>query len=129
MVVDYILSSTVHREALKYAKENNSCLGSLGNVASEVVCENRAPVGAGRSREIAKCLHISTSYLHCPPGDYQRTIPSQQDYRDKIEPGRILRSFSRDPFTKAQLVRHISKVLREGTEKEVVKVTARSSIF
>lgn len=47
MAVDYILSSTVHREALKYAKENNSCLGGLGNVASEVVREDGAPVGAG----------------------------------------------------------------------------------
>lgn len=47
MVVDYILSSTVHREALKYAKGNNSCFGSLGNVASEVVREDGAPVGAG----------------------------------------------------------------------------------
>lgn len=48
MAVDYILSSTVHGGALKYAKENNSCLGSLANVACEVVREDGAPVGAGR---------------------------------------------------------------------------------
>lgn len=37
MVANYILRSGVHREALKYAKENNSCLERLANVASEVV--------------------------------------------------------------------------------------------
>lgn len=43
MVVNCILSSRVHREALKYAKENNSCLEGLGKVASEVVCQDRGP--------------------------------------------------------------------------------------
>lgn len=71
--------------------------------------ERAARKSSGKSSEIAKCLHISTSYLHCPPRDYQRTIPSLQDCRDKIEPAWILRSFYGDLFTKAKLVRRISK--------------------
>lgn len=39
---------------------------------------------------MAKCLHISASYLHCPLGDDQHTSQSQQDYRDKIGPKWIL---------------------------------------
>lgn len=54
-------------------------------------------------KEQRRCLHISASYLHCLLGDYQHTIPSLQDYRDKIKPEWILHSSNRDVFTKAKL--------------------------
>lgn len=63
----------------------------------------KTPVSGLRAEGIAKCLHISASYLHCPLGDYQHTIPSLQDYRDKIKPEWILHSSNRRVFTKAQL--------------------------
>lgn len=72
-----------------------------------MVCEEgggeKTPVSGLRAEGIAKCLHISASYLHCPLGDYQHTIPSLQDYRDKIKPEWILHSSNRRVFTKAQL--------------------------
>lgn len=77
-----------------------------------------------RAGRVAKCLHISASYLHCPLGDNQHTIPSQRDYRDKIEPKWILHSSNRDLFTKAKLFEpfflKFYQLLRV-TEKEVVK--------
>lgn len=100
-----LLAAESAEKTLKAPKKTTAVYKSLGRVASEVVCEYKplvsGPVGAQR---VAKCLHISASYLHCPQGDNQRTIPSsQQDYRDKIEPKWILHSPHCDLFTKAEL--------------------------
>lgn len=51
----------------------------------------------------------SAGYLHCPLGDYQRAIPSLQDYRDKIKLEWILHSSNREVFTKAKLFEALFK--------------------
>lgn len=121
-VVNHVLSSRVHEEELKCAKENDGCLQSLGEAASEVVCGDRALVSGLRGGRVAKCLHISASYLHCPLGDNQHTAPSRQDYKDKIEPKWLLHSSNRDLFTKGKLFQAFFKVLAK--EEEVVKKKA-----
>lgn len=95
-VVNYVLSSRVQREELKRTKEKKGCLGGLSSVACKMVCEDKTPERAMRAQRVAKCLHISASYLHCPLGDNQHSAPSQQDYRDNPE---IKKSLNGSPLT------------------------------
>lgn len=95
-VVNYVLSSRVQREELKHAKEKKGCLGGLSSVACKMVCEDKTLERAMRAQRVAKCLHISASYLHCPVGDNQHSAPSQQDYRENPE---IKKSLNGSPLT------------------------------
>lgn len=72
--------------------------------SSEVVCEDKAPERERNCKSwgLPNVYTFQPTYLHCPLGDNQHTIPSQQDYTDKIELNGFLHSSNRGLFTESQ---------------------------